>query len=121
MVERPRVLIIEENRRTVGELHDLFEQSGYETEVALSGEIALTIVRERDMDAAVLDHNMSGFEGWELIRKLKTKAPDLPIVLINGPCEKGISRHARRAGASRFMRQPANLDRVVGAVETVVA
>ena len=119
-MERPRVLIIEENRRTVGELHDVFERSGFETEVALSGESALSIVLERDMDAAVLEYNISGFEEWELIRKLRIKAPDLPIVMINGPRQKGASRVARRAGACRFMRKPVNLDRVVGAVDSVI-
>jgi len=120
-MERQRVLIIEENRRTVGALHDILENNGFETEVALSGEMALNIVGEREMDAAVLDHRMSGFAEWELVRQLKRRAPRLPIVLINGPRVKGISRVARRAGATRFMRSPVNLDRVVMAVEGVLS
>ena len=120
-MERQRVLIIEENRRTVGALHDKLESNGYEAEVALSGEMALFIVTEREMDAAVLDHRMSGFTEWELVRQIKRRAPALPIVLINGPRQKGVSRVARRAGASRFMRSPVNLDRVVTAVEGVLS
>lgn len=116
-MDRPRVLIVEENRRTVGELHDKFEINGYEAEVALNGQLALSIIHEREMDVAVLDHEMSGFREWELVRKLKSKAPALPIVLINGPREKGIARVARRAGATRYMRSPVNLDRVVSAVD----
>ena len=38
-MERARVLIIEENRRIVGELHDRLVREGYETEVALNGEM----------------------------------------------------------------------------------
>src|SRR3990172_5373072 len=110
-MERPRILIIEQNRRRVGELHQRLENNGYETEVALNGELALSILRERDMDAAVLDHEMTGFDEWELVRKLKDNSPDLPIILINGPRLKGVSRIARRAGAARYMRGPINLDR----------
>ena len=119
-MERRRVLVIEENRRRIGALHDKLERSGYETEVAVSGEMALTIVHTRDMDAAVLDHTMSGYNEWELVRELKNRAPELPIVLINGPRQKGISRAARRAGATRFMRSPVNLGRVVAAVGGVI-
>ena len=81
-IERPRVLIIEQNRRTVGELHDRLVRMGYETEVALSGESGLAIIHERDMDLAVLDHRVSGFDEWELLHQLRRRAPGLPIVLI---------------------------------------
>jgi len=119
-IERPRVLIIEQNRRTVGELHDRLVRMGYETEVALSGESGLAIIHERDMDLAVLDHRVSGFDEWELLHQLRRRAPGLPIVLINGPRRRGISRVARQAGAVRFMREPVNLDKLITTIATVV-
>ena len=119
-MKRARVLIIQENRRTVGELNSNFEEQGYETEVALSGEIGLEILGEREMDVAVIDHNLSGFEEWELLKVLKDKLPHMPVVLINGPRERGISRVARQAGATRFMRAPVNIERVITTVDTVV-
>ena len=120
-MEQPRILIVEQNRRTVGELHDRLVRQGFETEVALSGEGGLSIVHERDMDAAVVSHLLSGFAEWELLRMLRRNAPDLPIVLINGPRRKGISRVAHQAGATRFLCAPANLDRVVDAVATILS
>lgn len=120
-MQRARVLIIQENRRTVGELNSKFEEQGYETEVALSGEIGLEIIGEREMDIAVVDHNVSGFEEWELLRQLKSMMPHLPVVLINGPRQRGISRVARQAGATRFMREPVNIERVINTVDTVIS
>ena len=73
-----------------------------------------------DDDAAILDHSMSGYDEWELLRRLKVSAPGLPVVLINGPRVKGISRVARQAGASRFMRSPVNAERVINALENVL-
>jgi two-component system response regulator GlrR len=119
-MERVRVLIIEQNRRTVGELHDRLVRMGYETEVALSGESGLAIIHERDMDLAVLDHRVTGYGEWELLHQLRRWAPGLPIVLINGPRRKGVSRQARQAGAVRFMREPVNMDRLITAIATVV-
>jgi DNA-binding response OmpR family regulator len=119
-MDNMRVLIVEENRRTVGELHDRLTRSGFETEVALTGETALTIVRERDVDAVVLDHSITGYDDWELVRKLKRRMPAIPILLINGPREKGVSRVARQAGATRFLRAPTELDRIVTALAMVL-
>ena len=120
MMESPRVLIIEENRRTVGELHDRLQAKGFEAEVALSGDMGLEIVDERGMDAVIVDHRITGFPEWELVRRLHTKAPEIPLVLINGPRQRGVSRLARQAGATRFMRSPVNADRVISVVETVL-
>ena len=49
-----RILIVEDERQTVDTLRDLFEQHGYETEVALNKQVALTILQERSMDIAIV-------------------------------------------------------------------
>ena len=118
---RDRVLIIEEDRRTVDQLQEHLEVMGYEAEVALSGRIGLAIVTERKMSAAVLDANVDGGEAWDILRAIKRKDPDLLVVLINGRARKGESRMARRAGATRFMRSPSDPEKVIHAVHQVLA
>lgn len=120
-MERSRVLIIDQDRRTVDQLQEKLEQLGMEAEIALTGDVGLTILREREMDAAVLDAKVGGFDGWDLLRAIKRRAPQLPVVFINGRARKGESRVARRAGASRFIRIPADPDRVINAVHQVLA
>jgi len=117
---RSRVLIIEEDRRTVDQLQERLEDMGVEAEIALNGRVGLAIISERKMSAAVLDAQMSGFENWELLRAIKRRAPDLPVVLINGRPRKGESRIARRAGATRFMRSPTDPEKVVMVLNQVL-
>ena len=120
-MHRSRVLIIEEDRRTVDQLQEKLEDIGFEAEIALNGRVGLAIVTERKMSAAVLDAQVHGFESWELLRALKRRDPELPVVLINGRPRKGESRVARRAGATRFMRSPTDPDKVISAVHQVLA
>ena len=117
---RPRVLIIEADRRTVDELQERFERHGYEAEVALSAAVGLDILAERRMDAAVVDAELESKDKWPLLRRLKQQAPDLPVVLINGWKAKGISKLARRAGASRFLSSPVDAERVIDAISAVL-
>ena len=103
MISRRRVLIIDEDRRTVDRLQEKFVQSGYEAEIALSGLVGLAIVAERYMSVAVLSAKVGHDEDWELVKSLKKSDPHLPVVLFNVPKIKGFSKEARRAGVSKFI------------------
>jgi len=117
---RPRVLIIEEDRRTVDELQDRFERGGFEAEVALSGEVGLSIIAERKMNVAVVDAQREEARDWQLLKDLKESDPGLHVILINGIKGRGMWRVARRAGAARFLSSPVNPDKVVTAATQVV-
>ncbi|HHT9144334.1 MAG: hypothetical protein Q7J76_04725, partial [Candidatus Brocadiaceae bacterium] len=58
-----RILIVEDERQTVDTLRDLFEQHGYETEVALNKQVALTILQERSMDIAIVSTSVQESSG----------------------------------------------------------
>lgn len=103
MASRPRVLIIDEDRRTVDSLQEKFLQVGFEAEIALTGEVGVAIVSERYMSVALLSARLGQNAQWELVRKLKEYDPHLPVVLFNGEKVKGLSKEARRAGAAKFL------------------
>ena len=118
---RPRVLIIESDRRTVDELQEWFERGGYEAEVALSASVGLGILAERRMDAAVVDATLEAKDKWSLLKSLKKTDPGLKVVVINGWQGKGVSKIARRAGAARFLVSPVDAEKVVVALQDVLS
>ena len=113
VIDRPRVLIIDEDRRTVDRLQEQFVQSGYEAEVALSGSVGLSIIEERRMSVAVLNAELGHEADWALVKHLKESDPQMPVVLFNGPKVKGLSREAKRAGVASFLLHPAEPERVI--------
>lgn len=117
---RPRVLIIEADRRTVDELQERFERHGFEAEVALSLSVGLDILAERKMDAAVVDAELEAKDKWSLLRVLKEKAPTVPVVMINGWRTKGIIKTAKKAGAARFLMSPLDMEKVMDALQDVI-
>jgi DNA-binding NtrC family response regulator len=112
MVTRQRVLIVDEDRRTVDRLQELFIQSGYEAEVALSSSVGLSIVNERQMSVAVLSARKGADEDWQLVRSMKESDPNLPVVLFDAPKVKGLTREARRAGVQRCLSSPIDIETV---------
>lgn len=110
---RPRVLIIDGDRRTVDKLQEEFVRSGYEAEIALSGNVGISIIEDRRMSVAVLSAELGHEADWALVKSLKESDPSLPLVLFNGPKVKGLSREARRAGVARFLAHPLDTEKVM--------
>ena len=104
LVSRQRVLIIDEDRRTVDRLQEKFVQSGFEAEIALSGAVGVAIAAERHMSVAILSAKIGQEESWSIVRQLRQSDPQLPVVLFNAPKVKGLSKEARRAGVAKFIQ-----------------
>src|SRR3954447_6190509 len=79
--EKPRVLVVDDNKDAATTLGTLLETAGYEVRTCYDGKSALKAVERFDPDACVLDINMPGMDGYELARKLRAKDPDHPPVL----------------------------------------
>ena len=109
MIDRGRVLIIDEDRRVVDKLQELLAEKGYEAEIALSGDVGISIIEEREMSVALLNAKVGHKQDWALVRKLKQSAPRLPVVVFDGPKVKGLSREARKAGVTKFLPSPVDV------------
>jgi DNA-binding NarL/FixJ family response regulator len=65
---------------------------------AASGEQALQMRRDLDVDVVVLDHRMPGLSGLETATKMLAEAPDLPIILYSAFTDDRILAEARKIG-----------------------
>jgi len=80
---------------------------------ASSGEDALVIRRELDLDVIVLDHRMPGLTGVETAKALLAEEPDLPIVLYSAFLDDDVAEEARQIGVRRCVQK--------GDVDTLIA
>lgn len=65
---------------------------------AATGDEALTMRRDLDVDVVVLDHRMPGLSGLETATAMLAEAPDLPIVLYSAFADQQMLAEARRIG-----------------------
>jgi UDP-3-O-[3-hydroxymyristoyl] N-acetylglucosamine deacetylase len=61
-------------------------------------------------DLILLDIWLPGIDGVEALRELKSRHPDLPVILMSGHAGIDIAVNAMKAGASDFLEKPINLD-----------
>src|SRR3990167_910403 len=101
-----RILIVEDERQTVDTLRDMFEQHGYETEVALNKQVALTILQERSMDIAIVSTSVQDSSGGDILHEIRKLNAKMPIVMISEQKSKRVETSSIKAGAKIFLLKP---------------
>lgn len=85
------VLLAEDEHLLAMLLGDLLEGEGFEVILAADGVEALERAGARHVDVLLTDLDMPRLGGWELIRRLRTDRPCLPVVVMTGrlPSDSG--------------------------------
>src|SRR5215831_3458779 len=81
-----------------------FAASGAEALDRLAGEIQPTLI------AVLIDINMPGMDGLELLAAIKQRFPDLPVMMVTALGDDDRRRRARELGASEFITKPVDFD-----------
>jgi two-component system invasion response regulator UvrY len=117
-----RILIVDDHtvvragvRRLLAELPNL------EVTEAASGEEALEKVRGASFQLLILDLNLPGLGGLELLRRFTRTAPRLPILVFSLHTEALYAVRAMEAGARGFVSKNAKAEELLAAVETILA
>jgi DNA-binding response OmpR family regulator len=76
----PRVLVIDAARATIEELREAIEKAGYDWEIALTSETAMTILEQRRMDAVILDLELAELRGAKVVREIRRAAGAVPLI-----------------------------------------
>ena len=115
-----RILIVEDERQTVDTLRDIFEQHGYETEVALNKQVALTILQERCMDIAIVSTSVQDSSGGDILHEIRKLNAKMPIIMISEQKSKRIESSSIKAGAKIFLLKPLDYVFVLRTIENLL-
>ena len=88
-------------------------QGIYVLHFAASGEEALDKLADGvrpELIVILSDINMPGMDGLSLLREIKTRRPDLPVVMVTAYGDEERRRQAEAAGALQFLTKPVEFD-----------
>jgi DNA-binding NarL/FixJ family response regulator len=66
-----------------------------------------------DPDLVLMDLSMPDLNGIEAMRRIHSKQPDLPVVILTAHADAGVEREAREAGASGFLAKGTPLEDIL--------
>jgi two-component system nitrogen regulation response regulator NtrX len=101
-----RILVIDDDPAVRASLRMMLEYEGYQIVAAISGSEGLALVEGALPDLVLLDVEMPGLDGLEVLKRLHTRHESLPVVMISGHRTPAIALEARRCGAVDFLEKP---------------
>lgn len=110
-----KILIIDDEDSIHLLYSEEFEEEGYEVYGALSGEDALDRLNDISPDLVILDINMPGMDGIEVLRKIKEINPNLPVILSSAYQE--FKQDLASWASDDYIVKSANLDELKAAVK----
>jgi PAS domain S-box-containing protein len=115
----PKVLIIDDEPSIRLTLAEFLRREGFETLVAADAAQGSALFDSR-VDVAVVDVNLPGRSGIELLREFSGREPHVPIIMITGEPDISLLPEIVRSGAYDFIAKPVLKDVITRAVARAV-
>jgi len=111
-VEKPRLLLAEDDEALASLLEEYLLEAGYDLVVHHRGDTALQALREQHFDLVLSDIVMPGVDGLTLLRHVHDHMPDTLLLLMTGYSGIENALHAVEQGAYDFVSKPFQLPEI---------
>ena len=108
-----KILIIDDEKSIRNTMKDILEYEKYEVMLAENGKEGLKMASANFFDLIFCDIKMEGMDGIEVLEKLQTTLPDIPVVMISGHGNIETAVDCIKKGAYDFIEKPLDLNRIL--------
>ncbi|MDD2406102.1 MAG: sigma-54 dependent transcriptional regulator [Sphaerochaetaceae bacterium] len=106
------ILVADDEKNIRNGLQIALEDEGYEVLLAADGNEAWKLLVSSNIDLVVSDLRMPGLSGQDLLKKVVSSFPMMPVIILTGHGTIESAVEAMRNGAVDFVTKPLNLDRL---------
>ena len=103
-----RVLIVDDDKAVIEILYKVIRSNGIASDLASSGEEAIARAETTKYDCILLDINMHGIDGFDVIKILREKKIMTPIIVVSGRKEDYDQIFGLDIGADDYVTKPFN-------------
>jgi len=119
--DTPRsVLVIDDDPDMRHVLSDFLQRGGYRVVEAASGQEGIFAAETEPIDAVILDKEMPGMNGLDVLSFFRHRNPRLPIIFITAFGGRDDEDESRRRGAWLYIEKPFRVATIVEAVQSVL-
>lgn len=101
-----RILVAEENDALAEFLSQRLQQEQFAVMVVGDGNEAQRLATDQPYDLVILNLNLPGAAGLEVLRNIRLKKPELPVLIVAGPSPLEDRVRSLDAGADDFVAEP---------------
>jgi len=115
-----RVLIVEDDPRLQETLSTHLREAGYAVDVSADGIEGLYYGEEFPVDLAIIDLGLPELPGLELIRELRSKGRDFPILVLTARSEWQDKVAGLEAGADDYVTKPFHVEELMARINALM-
>ena len=108
-----RVLLVDDEEDFVETLAQRLEVRDFEVATALSGADALERLEDREIDVVVLDLQMPGVDGIQVLQEIKDKKPLIEVIMLTGHATVETAIEGMKLGAFDFLTKPTETEELL--------
>ncbi len=114
-MDAPRILLVDDEAPLRALVRPYLEAEGYEVVEASTGPAGLSLLEGGDVDLAIVDVMLPGFDGIELVKRARMTSK-IPIILLTARREEGERIAGLRLGADDYVTKPFSVPELVARV-----
>ena len=115
-----RVLLVDDEEELVATIQERLEMRGIEAEAVTTGNDALECIKTSRFDVVVVDLKMPGFDGTEVVQRIREHQPDVHVLLITGHGSGHGELEQLAEQGYRILLKPFPIDRLIGMIRDAV-
>ena len=115
-----RVLLIEDDPRLVDTLGSQLREAGYAVDVSTDGIEGLYVGEEFPIDLAIIDLGLPELPGLDVIRKLRKRGRDFPILVLTARSEWQDKVAGLEAGADDYVTKPFHIEELMARINALM-
>ena len=113
MPDRASILVVDDDKAFRIATKTLLEDEGFQVTLAGDGEEAMERIDAEEFDILLSDMVMGKVSGLDLLTKVKTRRPELPVIMVTGFGSIQTAVDAMRQGATDYLTKPTNNDELL--------
>jgi two-component system copper resistance phosphate regulon response regulator CusR len=114
-----RLLIVEDEHLTAEYLKKGLAENGYTVDLAATGDDGLALALSASYDLLILDVNLPGRDGWEILRELRKNGSDVPVLYLSARAMVEDKVKGLGLGADDYLVKPFAFTELLARLRTI--
>lgn len=112
-MERPRILIIDDDPNLRKTLSDILRAKGYETLAAGNGGEGLALLGKNSFNLVLIDLGLPDISGLEVLERAKADSPATEAIILTGQATLDSAVEATNRGAFSYLQKPYDIEQLM--------
>ena len=120
MTSSVKLLLVDDEIRLLESGRKLLERAGFDVSTAQNGEDAIASLQSSEFDLAILDLNMPGISGHEVMEYINEEGINTSVIVISGETGFEAVSRAFHLGAFDYLQKPYEYDALINTIQNAL-